>query len=446
MLQHSAERAQKPAAVAARPTAAAQDPAAQDTAAQQIAELRVEIGAFKRKQEAELGRVVQQMGLLEQHVEREGQQVQVQLSRYGAAFASFTCTLGQVQPAPLAPGLAAIGADATTASQLEEQERMQLVRSGSHRGLSGQDEVLQRHWRSAGTQGAPGKAEGGSKASEEDGTGNPSAAKRARLQRGSSDGREGSNAVSSLAGSPYPVHAHRHPAVHAPTQREPGEAAERPLRVPAADRSAGSGTAATRAWKVESRAVSIVETWLGEIVAATGKRSVQLAVERAAAGLHKALACEDCPVSCVVAGFETALLECAAPRGLGGSSALREEPVRAMAAGHAAIEEAPFTTTWCRQEVLQSRAFSGLLLCAQRLHALLSRRPAQQQPQGEGLLELLQRRLHLAAAQPLLQRVPAPLDTQACSGAAAVATLYRMQGSEQVCCSWHGPRASLVAA
>lgn len=430
MPQHPAERSEQD-------TPQAGHAAPHDTA-QEIAGLREQMGVFKRKQEAELGRVVQEMGSLRQRVEREGKQVQGQLARYGAAFASFASTLGQAQQALVAPPLEHMGAEAegggpaTTPAggEEEEQQSMQLMPCGSF-SRDSQAEVLQQQQqqrRSAGKQPQPGQGGGVWQDAPGRTDAGPPQAKRARLQRGS---REDSNAVSSQTDSPHPADAHRQIIVQVPHGRE-GEAAHHPVQAVAADGSAGSGTAATKAWKVESRAVSIVEDWLGEVVASPGPRAMQRAVQNASMGLHEAMLREQCPLSCVVAGFETALLECAASRGLGGSSTWSGSDITAATTSNAAIEEQAFTKVWCRAEALQGRAFSGLLLCAQRLDALLARSGSRVALQQEGLLDLLQRRLHLAAAQPLLQRAPAPLDTQACCGAAAATTLYRLQGNEQV--------------
>ena len=407
--------------------------------AQRLAAVQEQVLALDRRQLA-------QAQALRRRARRDRAQVQAQLARYGAAFASFMATLGQAQqellggPQP-GGGVAGSGqASDRSWSGADDGEGnssgMQLVARGSWDSRAhgapeqGDGEACQRHPLDRPTAAkahghvAPSLPQAGDHA----GDGMPPV-KRIRLQRDGSNGREGSNAVGSLPSNP------RQPQQHPPTL--PSAVEERPPRAGTGGASAGSGTALTMAWKVESRAVSIVENWLGEVTAAAGQRAAHAAVQGAVAGLHEAMLQRQCPLhaSCMVAGFETALLQCAGPRGLSCGDVVGAQARSGVAS--AAVEDEPFTAVWCRPEVLRSRAFTGLLLGAQQLDARLAgsggRAAAlRREPQQPGLLEQLQARLHLSAAQPLLLHGQAGVDPQACSLAAAAATLYRMQGNEQV--------------
>ncbi|KAK9914861.1 hypothetical protein WJX75_001431 [Coccomyxa subellipsoidea] len=265
-------------------------------------------------------------------------------------------------------------------------------------------------------------------------TAGPPPAKRQRLDTAGSGGDEGSNAIRTPTGTVLTPRQHHEPAQAAAAQAASMPASERSpalhrMTPEAEGGSAASGTAVTKAWKCESAAVSIVEGWLGEITSCVEQPVTDALARGAAAGLRDALAAGQCPLSCVVAGFETALLECAAPRGLGCSLA-DECPGDAASSGSGqagSVEDIPFSSVWCRREVLQTRCFTGMLACARALGRLLLQARAQQQ---EGFMEMLLQRLHAAAVRPP-PGVHAALHTPACSAAAACAALYRAQGNLQ---------------
>lgn len=265
-------------------------------------------------------------------------------------------------------------------------------------------------------------------------TAGPPPAKRQRLDTAGSGGDEGSNAIRTPTGTVLTPRQHHEPAQAAAAQAASMPASERSpalhrMTPEAEGGSAASGTAVTKAWKCESAAVSIVEGWLGEITSCVEQPVTDALARGAAAGLRDALAAGQCPLSCVVAGFETALLECAAPHGLGCS--LAEECAGDAASSGSAqagsVEDIPFSSIWCRREVLQTRCFTGLLVCARALGRLLLQARAQQQ---EGFMEMLLQRLHAAAVRPP-PGLHTALHTPACSAAAACAALYRAQGNLQ---------------
>jgi hypothetical protein len=182
-------------------------------------------------------------------------------------------------------------------------------------------------------------------------------------------------------------------------------------------------------------AVSIVEDWLAEITTCPDCPVSVAAVDGAAAGLCEAVVAGECPLTCVVAGFETALLQCAAPRGLACDVDARPGLGTAAAAAaespaQGAVEEIAFSRVWCRAEALRCGVLTSLLRAAVRLDAMLLERTPQQAPPCDSLLGILGQHLHAAAVYP--QRLQAALSTEACVLAAAAAMLYRAQGNVQV--------------
>ena len=258
------------------------------------------------------------------------------------------------------------------------------------------------------------------------------AAKRQRLATAGSGGDEGSNAVRTPTGTVLtPRQHHERAQADAPRPPRPSGAAAHRATPEAEGGSAASGTAVTKAWKSESAAVSVVEGWLGELTGSVEQPVSAELVQGAAGGLRDALAAGQCPLSCVIAGFETALLECAAPRGFGCS--LSDEGVGGASSGSSResgrIEDIPFSAVWCRQEVLQAGSFTGLLACACAFERQLLQ--AQGLRQQQGFMDLLLRRLHTAAIQPP-PGLQTALHTEACAAAAACGALYRAQGNIQV--------------
>ncbi len=254
-------------------------------------------------------------------------------------------------------------------------------------------------------------------------------AKRHRPDTAGSGGDEGSNAVRTPTGTVLTPRQHHERAQDAVAQGvsmpDSGPALHR-LTPEAEGGSAASGTAVTKAWKCESAAVSVVEGWLGEVTGCVDQPVTDALARGAAAGLRDALAAGQCPLSCVVAGFETALLECAAPRGLG-CSPVEDCTGDAASSGNAragVIEDITFSAVWCRREVLQTRCFTGLMVCARGLERLLGAR------QQDSFLKGLLQRLHAAAVRPP-PGLHTALHTPACSAAAACASLYRAQGNVQ---------------
>ncbi|CAL8468417.1 g7957 [Coccomyxa elongata] len=259
----------------------------------------------------------------------------------------------------------------------------------------------------------------------------PPAAKRQRLVASGSGVDEGSNAVRTPTGTVLtPRQHHERVQADAPRLARPSSAAAHRATPEAEGGSAASGTAVTKAWKSESAAVSVVEGWLGELTGCVEQPVSAELVQGAAAGLRNALCAGQCPLTCIIAGFETALLECAAPRGFGCS--LSDEGVGGASSSSSIesgrIEDITFSAVWCRQEVLQAGSFTGLLASARALERLLlqARGPRQQ----EGFMEVLLRRLHTAAVRPP-PGLQTALHTEACAAAAACAALYRAQGNMQ---------------
>ena len=260
----------------------------------------------------------------------------------------------------------------------------------------------------------------------------PPGAKRQRLVASGSGGDEGSNAMRTPTGTVLtPRQHHERVQADAPRLPRPSGAASHRATPEAEGGSAASRTAVTKAWKSESAAVSVVEGWLGELTGCVEQPVSAELVQGAAAGLRDALAAGQCPLTCIIAGFETALLECAAPRGFGCS--LSDEGVggasssSSMESGR--IEDITFSAVWCRQEVLLAGSFTGLLACARALEWLLLQ--ARGLRQQEGFMEVLLRRLHTAAVRPP-PGLQTALNTEACATAAACAALYCAQGNMQV--------------
>lgn len=261
--------------------------------------------------------------------------------------------------------------------------------------------------------------------------------KRQRLVTAGSGGDEGSNAERTPAGIVLTLRQHHERAQTGATDVviRPSTGAGGPARqraTPEAEgASAASGTAATKAWKSESAAVSVVEGWLEELTSCTEQPVTMTVVQAAAAGLRDALAAGQCPLSCVVAGFETALLECAAPRGFGCAVPENRAELESCSGSAEAdrIEDIPFSAVWCRREVLQAGTFTALLSCARSLGRLLE---GVRRIQRDGhLVEMLLQRLHAAAVQTPL-RLQSALHTESCAVAAACAALYRAGGNLEV--------------
>ena len=219
--------------------------------------------------------------------------------------------------------------------------------------------------------------------------------KRPRLGRGPSVGAEGSNLVAS------------------PPQQAPANSADRP--------GCSGASAAAPLPAAEVTAAEMVEGWLAGLTRGAGAISASQAAHTAA-GLQAAHASGACPLPCLLAGFETALLECAAaagPRLEPGPEAVSAAEAAGMGGcadggGH----------PWCSQDARSRGVFEGLLRCACDLDERL-----RADGHGAGVLEPLRAHLHarvLAAASELRA-----FDTEACVLCAATASLCRLLGSVQ---------------
>lgn len=220
--------------------------------------------------------------------------------------------------------------------------------------------------------------------------------KRPRLGRGSSVGAEGSNVVAS------------------PPQQAPASSAP--------DRPGCSGaSAAAPLPDAEVTAAEVVEGWLAGLTRGAGAIGAAQAAHTAA-GLQAAHASGACPLPCLLAGFETALLECAAATGP------RLEPgpeaVSAAAAAGVCGGASGGGHSWCSQDARSTRVSEWLLRCACDLDKRL-----RADGHGAGVLEPLRAHFHeraLSAAGELRT-----FETEACAVCAATASLCRLLGSVQ---------------
>lgn len=312
---------------------------------------------------------------------------------------------------------------------IQPADRCQRFAAAMHRHTAQQLEMVEP-LTSTGTVAGPGSSLRRRRVQADDANNsNAAPSKRNRHGAAGSRGHEDSNA---LRTTPGPALSPRHEPMERRSHAQQGKDAQPgPALRMTPDPTGGtaaSGTTASKAWKGESRAVSIVEDWLAEVTGCTGSIVSAATVEGAAAGLFDALLAGECPMTCVVAGFETALLQCAAPRGLGAGllNAPDQGPESAGSHLEAVAEETRFSGVWCRPEALQCKTFTSLLSCALRLQALLQTRALEQ---GD-LISMLLWQLHTAAVHP--ERLQAALNTEACCLAAAAAALYRTQGNQQV--------------
>ena len=202
-------------------------------------------------------------------------------------------------------------------------------------------------------------------------------------------------------------------------------------------------------------------------------------LERVAADLHLRLADKRLPLPLLLACFETAVLECAAPQpqpqhlrcgageqqeqreGGDGSAALAsaspEHWFRVPGGAEAALQQGgpvgdvpPFVAVWCSREALAGHHLAWLLHCAVRIHRLERMRLAasavaadaaapRSEGSASGFAAALQRHLHqlvagccLAACGAAAAAALRHTETEVCALAAAAAGLCRVFGNVEV--------------
>lgn len=181
--------------------------------------------------------------------------------------------------------------------------------------------------------------------------------------------------------------------------------------------SSASGTVADRAGE-QPTAIDLVEGWVAQLLdhqrqADTGSK--------VAAGLAGAVRSDACPVPCVVAGFENALLRCTSARGR--STRPSHE---SFSGGAPAADEGcagGLSSAWHSVQSGQHSDVHAILVCAVELSQRLSAGDSLE----EDLLTLLEQQLHQSSLQE-----ESPWETDAGLFAAACAHLYRLQSKKQV--------------
>ena len=199
-----------------------------------------------------------------------------------------------------------------------------------------------------------------------------------------------------------PSGCHATARTQAPPQQQPGKALESSAAGHAADREADPPSA-----------MDLVESWLVQLL--DRQQPADLA-KNVAAGLAAAISADACLLPCVVAGFESTLLRSA-------SSPERRVPSSPAKSCSPATADADFIGS---QHIVQSKQWSAAhvgLDCAVEIDQHLIAVGSHQQC----LLTLLQQQLHQASLQD-----EDAWETEACTLAAAVAHLYRLQHNQQV--------------
>ena len=173
----------------------------------------------------------------------------------------------------------------------------------------------------------------------------------------------------------------------------------------------------------EVTAAEVVEGLLAGLTRGAGAITAAQAAHTAA-GLQVAHASGACPLPCLLAGFETALLECAAAT----APRLEPGPVAVSAAAAAGVcggaTGATGGDSWGGQDARSTRVSEWLLRCACELDERL-----RADGHGAGVLEPLRAHLHeraLSAAGELRA-----FQSEACALCTATASLCRLLGSVQ---------------
>jgi hypothetical protein len=174
----------------------------------------------------------------------------------------------------------------------------------------------------------------------------------------------------------------------------------------------------------------------------TGKVPIdELGVAAAADALTILVTQRGCPVELVVAGFETAILDCAAPAPQplpGPGAAPIPNPQSWFGIRRCSKQQVdkaggstqPYLVVWCKREALEGSFLPWLLRRAAAVDSKLSAdvdagKHALKRPT---LLEMLRTRLHSLVAQSCSAAAPTHAETELCAAAVGAAALCLIQG------------------